>query len=371
MKKLKIIYKSIHNILFNSKYFSFFQKTKGNLVVIKISNTGRFMPSILEGVAVNSTIFVDFLNSYFVPFKYLQNKSYRIKFYSNKFNKFSQSLLICDESFSSNANWKKILTLNFDYFSDKQLNSVKLPYFIHPDFQSKPRYSKLKSSYYRNKKRNIRILFAGDFPSNKRSGYKFNTIDRFEILTFIVKRFSKLIFYITSYKLFINIINYDVKNIDIVFSVPTKSNKNKKQLKKHLLNQSEYLELLSQSSFFIAPPGVVMPYSHNFIESISVGTIPIFNYNSFLDPKLVDGVNCLTFNDEKELFKKINIALNMEFKQISMMKEAVLNYYENHLSPNTINSLIFKIYSMSPSHFDLIVNAEHKSVELYFDKANE
>jgi hypothetical protein len=53
---------------------------------------------------------------------------------------------------------------------------------------------------------------------------------------------------------------------------------------KHKLSMSDYIDTMSRSDFFIRPPGVVMPHSHNLVEAMSVGTVSITNYHSYMRP---------------------------------------------------------------------------------------
>src|SRR5205823_2507023 len=68
------------------------------------------------------------------------------------------------------------------------------------------------------------------------------------------------------------------------------------RISKHVLQGLDYLRFIGACDFFLAPPGCAMPLSHNLIEAMSLGAIPILNYGDYLDPPLRDGVDCLAFS---------------------------------------------------------------------------
>src|SRR5439155_8625137 len=83
---------------------------------------------------------------------------------------------------------------------------------------------------------------------------------------------------------------------------------------------SEWLPLLSKSSFFLCPPGTVMPWCHNLTESMSVGTIPILQYAHMCFPPLEHMKNCLAFSSMEELKKVFETALIMKMDDINRMR---------------------------------------------------
>jgi hypothetical protein len=106
------------------------------------------------------------------------------------------------------------------------------------------------------------------------------------------------------------------------------------------------LDALNQCDFFIAPPGVVIPFSHNIIEAMSVATIPITNYGHLFEPPLIDGVHCLSFSNEEELIKKVKQALEMDDAAKSDMRKNILTYYTNHLEPKAFAQKLLQLNAM-------------------------
>lgn len=96
-----------------------------------------------------------------------------------------------------------------------------------------------------------------------------------------------------------------------------------------------WLATLANSNFFLACPGVRYPMSHNLIEALAVGSIPITQYPEMFFPALEDGKNCLVFNNEQELLEKIRQAIAMPAEQIISMRNAAQVYYDTYLKADT------------------------------------
>ncbi|OYP35034.1 hypothetical protein [Rhodopirellula sp. MGV] len=97
---------------------------------------------------------------------------------------------------------------------------------------------------------------------------------------------------------------------------------------------SQWLRLLSNASFFVAAPGCDYPFSHNAIESIAIGTIPLLEYDSLFTPHLIDGVNCVAYRGRTGLRDAVRRINAMSESKIATMRQAVIDYYEDHLSPH-------------------------------------
>lgn len=99
---------------------------------------------------------------------------------------------------------------------------------------------------------------------------------------------------------------------------------------------NKLLELLSHSSFFLAPVGMGMPLCHNIIEAMWAGSIPILEYPEYFPKPLEHGKNCLVFKDRNDLLLKIQYALEMSESEVSAMRHNVLEYYEQNLSSQAV-----------------------------------
>ncbi len=83
-----------------------------------------------------------------------------------------------------------------------------------------------------------------------------------------------------------------------------------------------------------------MPQSHNLTECMSVGSVPILQYASFLAHPLHDGVNCLVYNDLDHLEVVIERARGMPEDRIEEMRQNVLKYYDEVLSPVAVAACV-------------------------------
>lgn len=215
------------------------------------------------------------------------------------------------------------------------------PYPMHPSqykFHSDPAFLReLKKSV-----RTMRIFFAGDTDESKYGGEQikkfFNVIPRFEVIKFILSRFDKTIkLQNDSDKLILNKFLYstDYTNQVIISEVKTK--------------EEDWLKILSKTIFFICPPGVRIPWSHNCAEAMSVGAIPILGYGNLFYPHLENLKNCLSYTNYEELQTAIERALAMEPFEIEAMQKNVADYYNNYLSIHSITKKI-KTFINSPEY---------------------
>lgn len=92
-----------------------------------------------------------------------------------------------------------------------------------------------------------------------------------------------------------------------------------------------WLDRLGYARFFLCPPGAVHPISHNLVEAMAVGTVPILEYGHLLNPALQDGINCLAFQGHRGLQEKLEEALQMPEEQWEKLHQNTLQYFDRHL----------------------------------------
>ncbi len=119
--------------------------------------------------------------------------------------------------------------------------------------------------------------------------------------------------------------------------------------------------LLSRFSFFLALPGMIMPFSHNIIEAMSCGCIPILEekYASMFSPPLKHNTQAITFSGLKDVIEKIQEIFQMDVGQEEVMRQNVFEYYEAYLTPHNV---IAKIENSKP--VKIYLQAEDYSVGL-------
>lgn len=258
---------------------------------------------------------------------------FRQKNISITFNKFKQAnyqLCIVDSHNSLSSNASNIIYLNPVKLESPPIHN--LSYFMHP-FQYT---SGLVESIYflrLNNKRCFKIFFSGN---TSQEAYSSNLINK----RFGIKNRSEILNIIKSDRLvpltidFSNSLDYSLLQNKIVIN----SWRWSKTESYNLINRvdsDKWLYILSNSSFFICCPGVIMPFSHNAIEAMSVGCIPILEYSHLFTPPLSDNINCISFNGSNliEILVKI---INMDDISIKMMRNEVIKYYDEYLSPKAM-----------------------------------
>jgi hypothetical protein len=98
------------------------------------------------------------------------------------------------------------------------------------------------------------------------------------------------------------------------------------------VHDDDWLSLLARAAFFVAPPGIQVPHSHNIVEAMAVGTVPITNYGHLMRPALTDR-EALLFTTADDLAACVRRALAMEEEERRAMRAAAAAYYDAHLAP--------------------------------------
>ena len=100
-----------------------------------------------------------------------------------------------------------------------------------------------------------------------------------------------------------------------------------------------------------------MPLSHNLIEAMFCGAIPITNAKNYMVPELSQGENCLNFQDAEGLVAVIERALAMDTGEVLRKRQAVREFYQRYLEPKSFAESV--IHSKAGK---ILLNAEEKSV---------
>ncbi len=240
------------------------------------------------------------------------------------------------------------LTVDTNYFTaERDTNDYFFPYNMHPDVYNSDFYKQVHA--LRKHPRSIKVFFGG----NTGIGYGnpdipklFGKITRNDLVSFLESSIDRK-------KLFIG------STVDDVQTLLSEKSFEVVSVKKPLFTLEQWIKMLSQSNFYIAAPGFSMPFSHNAVEAMAFGTIPILQYPEMFDPPLRHLENCLKFENEADLLEKINLALNIDQEKLAAMKKSVVNYYDNFLDPPQAVANLFKRLS---SINRLLINSEHISI---------
>tara|TARA_A100001011_G_scaffold18151_1_gene18721 strand:+ start:1340 stop:2296 length:957 start_codon:yes stop_codon:yes gene_type:complete len=255
---------------------------------------------------------------------------------------------------------EKILinTNYFKYFYDKKeikKDQLIMPYYMYP---------RIYNSYYRkiySKKKpnfNLRIFFSGSVFNDVYNNFYWHKDpkkfpNRIKVVNNIIKEFKSEIFFIKSKK---DINSNLISKKKIIFCL------HDKMIKKtsYILDFKNNFKFLGNSCFNLSCPGAVMPLCHHLIEGIKVGSIPITNCEELLLPNLSSNMT-LNYSNMDQLNDQINKALNMEEDEIIYMRENVLKYYDQYLSPRSFR-LKF-INNLNLKNQEIICCDDHRSVE--------
>jgi len=242
-------------------------------------------------------------------------------------------LLVTDKWYSGLAHAaKKIISVNYktDYTAGDDCFPMPFPMFP-PIYAAR---QDLHLNLYRQQSRQWQIFFGGDAEPGKYNKKSIRNIyaklSRAQLLEILTRTLSPE-----------NMV--ELQNDAARQSAEEKKHNGLVVMNtRHCKVQAEdWLTTLARSRFFLACPGVRYPMSHNIIEAMAVGSIPITQYPEMFFPPLEDGKNCLTFSNETELQVAIIKAMSMSESAITTMARAATDYYDQYLSaPSSIQRLL-------------------------------
>jgi len=247
----------------------------------------------------------------------------------------TEAKLILSDSFRTIRYWNKVAQKTKSIFisykaSNRTEDTLFLPYYAHPFIISNQFLGEITPS---DKTRTFCISFAGneDLKTyNKPIIQKeFNIMNRCELLTLVNKYFSKQ-------TLFINNETFNEKFTSSIYVKP-----------KTKLKPENYIHLLNNSRFFLACSGSNFAISHNLVEAMLCGCVPILEYSHHLEKPLTHLVNCLHFKDQASLEQCLKIASEMNKKNWEQIQRNSLIYakryfnsgsFSKHLDFNSIHN---------------------------------
>jgi hypothetical protein len=240
--------------------------------------------------------------------------------------------------------------LDCDFFNENR-DEPRMPYFMHP--------SVYHAGYYKNQAPNPqqeRLVRLGFFGTRDAEFYTrnfhFPMLNREQILDAFFEYFGNQI----------NFAKTPVsawEKMQIVVSVDSRGGDHSS---KSFMPLGDYLNALRACDFFLSPPGWCLPFSHNLIEGMASGSIPVLNGGEFLHPPLQHGVNCLSFTTKDGILHAIKAAMGMSPQEIVGMRRQVIQYYEEHLKPGQ-----WLTKSEQAGSNNILVNAEEKSMPRAYD----
>lgn len=229
-----------------------------------------------------------------------------------------------DKQFN-NMPWGKQINLKYDIFSNYWFDQpIIMPFPVHP--LQTPHINIQNLSKLQSNKRQFQILFAGDVNGYKKRwvNYPKEKLTRSEIIEIIKEKLFKKVVVVDNEKSFTA--TMDTNFIDNIILIDNEHQR---------LDSEIWLETLAKAHFFLGPPGIVMSMCHNLVEAMAVGCIPITNYPEWFHPNLENGINCIVFDDKKDLVDQINSVFSIDRAKINSMKKNAIEYYEKYLKTET------------------------------------
>ena len=222
--------------------------------------------------------------------------------------------------------WRKKIVLRFDVFSsyagatDQGRPPIIVPWPIHPTQAGPDLQERLERA--RGNQKQIGVFFSGDVKgyTNRHIFFPRPKLTRTEVLDTLCEQLPGQTRFLG-----------DDDEIDQAFSQPNLDQCVIIDTSKTWID--DWLNRLSKADFFLSAPGIVMPICHNAVEAMAVGAIPIINYPEWFQPPLEHMRNCIVFDYQQDLKKKVTDALNMDRGRIDQLREGAIRYYQQHLEP--------------------------------------
>lgn len=353
-----VLYKQRKNIVAQVRYLNtllqaYLIPIKKKIIYIDISNIeiNRYLAALLQMLSIQGyTIFIPASKK---TIKILNNSNGEFRYaswlLSDKLIKFGTPPKTLTGKISIPAN-----KLSNDYFSDSDSDSdYHVPMCCYPAFYKQYNLLGKVDPYHFERKRSI--FMAGNFDDKyynrmDKSPF-FNQPSRKKVVNFLmekvyykpIKSISQLDNYISGNNEY-NVILIDSKKD---FRIPFTS------LYKYLVN----------FDFFLALPGITIPQSHNLIEAMACGSIPIIHreYAELIQPPLEHDKNALLFSDLDDLDELISKTFSFSDNFVTAIRQNVIVYYSKFLSPEAIASNV-----LDPKIKKIYIQAEHVSLD-YLD----
>jgi hypothetical protein len=282
---------------------------------------------------------------------------------------------ITDRPSTLDSGRSRLFVLDYDYFSGLPAEVVKggaekpstlhplpatapealrMPYFMHPSVYHKGLHKRVSATRHSpQRRRRFRIGFFGTHDREfYTKHYHFPGMNRFEILEVFLQKFGDQITHLRGF-------SRDWNPCEMAVSIDSRGGDRKG---KSFLSQDHYFEALQECDFVLSPPGWCMPLSHNLIEAIFCGAIPITNGGEYMAEPLKDGETCLEFQDADGLLPVIDRALAMDAGDVELMRRAVLEHYDRFLEPKAF----VEEFACCESE-RVFVNVEEKSVPFIYE----
>ena len=225
---------------------------------------------------------------------------------------------VSDHASTLQVEAEKIIDLNYEARQPTADDEVAMPYRMHPDNLLNGNYRNIPQA--RKKDRLWHLFFAGNCDPKKYN--KPEVSQDHGVLTRVAL--------IEQIKTYYGPDQCHIIEPDTPTSAPIRGFATI-DFDKTPVENTQWLQTLAKSHFFIAAPGVHMPMSHNVVEAMAVGTIPLLEYSDYFDPPLEHGVNCIAFSGAEGLQAALAECDALTPEELSEMHENVADYYDRYI----------------------------------------
>ena len=251
----------------------------------------------------------------------------------------SRGVLIRDDQYGHPMACRRTIQLERRYYSaPRGPDLFVLPYFAHPDFYQQGMADVARRLAGRAGPRAVTLFFSGTVDGEHyAAAARFAILTRPPIIEHLEQRLAAAAL-------------AGLKARTELFTIHDVSPQ-----ARHRFTLPEFLARLAGADFCLCPPGCGMPHSHNLIEAMAVGTIPITNYAQFMSPPLRHGVDCLAFETLDELDRVLELLATIDQATVTRMRQGVMDYYARYLAPPAAGE---RLLAALPASARIAVNDE-------------
>lgn len=219
----------------------------------------------------------------------------------------------------------RVLRLSNDYYCENK-NSYRLPIGLYP-FNY---FNDFEEDLDVSPRRINSLFFSGNIDAKSYS--KFDSNNRFNIpprlITYKLLQKDSRYVKLTKRQDFTNYLASPRKKAIIAIDKSTQFS----------LPFDDYKRALNTFDFFLALPGIEVPESHNLIEAMLHGCIPIIHreYAETLEPVLENEHNCFIFENLDDLNDVLFKIFDINNETRVRIRQNVTTYYLNYFAPKSI-----------------------------------
>lgn len=237
-----------------------------------------------------------------------------------------RGVLIVDGRFGRAIRAARSVGLEPRYYGSRGDRGVfVLPYFAHPSFYEQDLGPLARRLRERTGPRAVRLFFSGTVDeAHYAAAARFGILTRPVIVSHLERRLQEAAF--AGLRSRTQLFTSADVSADAAPRFPL----------------SEFLTRLAAADFCLCPPGCGMPHSHNIVEAMAVGTIPVTNYAQFMSPPLRHGIDCLAFDTVADLDRVLGELAALDDAAVARMRAAVAGYYQDYLDPRAVGERLLR-----------------------------